>query len=37
MSRLDPEDIRNSAGDREREFKRKRMIKSFLWWATGEK
>ena len=37
MTRLDPDDIRNAAGDREREAKRKRMIKSFLWWATGEK
>jgi hypothetical protein len=37
MARLDPEDIRNSAGDKEREIKRKKVIKNFLWWSTGEK
>jgi len=37
MARLDPEDIRDSSGDKEREIKRKSMIRSFLWWARGEK
>lgn len=37
MSKLDPEDIKLSAGEKEREYKRKRLIKSFLWWSTGEK
>ena len=37
MQRLDPEDIRDSQGNGDRELKRKRLIKSFLWWASGEK
>jgi hypothetical protein len=37
MSRIDPEDIRDAAGDRERELKRKRILKSFMWWSTSEK
>lgn len=37
MQRLDPEDVTNAAGDKEREYKRKRIIKSFLWWSMGEK
>lgn len=37
MQRLDPEDIRDAPGTAERELKRKRLIKSFLWWASGEK
>jgi hypothetical protein len=37
MQRLDPEDIRNSSGEKEREQKRKKVIKDFLWWSTGEK
>lgn len=37
MARLDPEDIRDSNGDREREIKRKKLIRQFLWWAKGEK
>jgi hypothetical protein len=35
MSKLDPEDIRNAAGEKEREYKRKKLIKSFVWWSTG--
>jgi hypothetical protein len=34
---LDPEDIHNSAGDSQRELKRKKLIKGFLWWSLGEK
>lgn len=37
MSRLDPEDVRLSNGEKEREIRRKSLIKSFLWWSTGEK
>eukprot|EP00347_Sterkiella_histriomuscorum_P013521 403364396 len=37
MARLDPEDIRDSSGDKEREIKRKKFLRSFLWWASGEK
>ena len=37
LSKLDPEDIRESNGDSLREFKRKRLIKSFLWWSLNEK
>ena len=37
MSRLDPEDISQASGDRNREVKRKRVIKSFLWWAAKDR
>jgi hypothetical protein len=37
MARFDPEDIASAPGDKERELKRKSLIKSFLWWSTGEK
>lgn len=37
MSRLDPEDVKMSTGEKDRELKRKRIIKSFLWWASSEK
>lgn len=37
LSKLDPEDIRESNGDSLRELKRKRLIKSFLWWSLSEK
>jgi hypothetical protein len=37
MSKLDPEDIRNAAGEKERESRRKRLIKGFVWWSTGQK
>jgi hypothetical protein len=37
LSKLDPEDIREASGDAQRELKRKKLIKSFLWWSTGEK
>ena len=37
IKRLDPEDIRNAHGDAEREIKRKKLIKSFLWWSLSEK
>jgi hypothetical protein len=37
MSRIDPEDVSNAAGDRERETRRKKIIKNFLRWSMGEK
>ena len=37
LAKLDPEDIRESNGDNLRELKRKRLIKSFLWWSYNEK
>lgn len=37
MSRLDPEDIASSNGDRNRELKRKALIKSFLFWAAKDR
>ena len=37
LSKLDPEDIRESNGDAQRELRRKRLIKGFLWWSLGEK
>lgn len=37
MQRLDPEDVKVSSGEKDREHKRKTLIKSFLWWARGEK
>ncbi len=37
ISKLDPEDIKEAPGDAQRELKRKKLIKSFLWWSTGEK
>lgn len=33
MARLDPEDISNTSGDKLREVKRKKLLKSFFWWA----
>lgn len=37
LSKLDPEDIREASGDVQRELRRKRLIKDFLWWSLGEK
>ena len=37
LSRLDPEDIKDAQGDSQRESKRKKLIKGFLWWSMGEK
>lgn len=37
LQKLDPEDIKDAQGDAQREYKRKALIKSFLWWSTGEK
>ena len=37
ISKLDPDDIRDAPGDAQRQLKRKKLIKSFLWWSTGEK
>lgn len=37
ISRLDPEDISNASGNNDRELKRKKLIKKFLWWSMGEK
>jgi hypothetical protein len=37
FSKIDPEDISEAHGDSERELKRKRLIKSFLWWSLSEK
>jgi hypothetical protein len=37
MARLDPEDIANTSGDKNRELKRKRLIKSFLWWGFRDR
>jgi hypothetical protein len=37
ISLLDPEDIKEASGDSQRELKRKRLIKKFLWWSLGEK
>lgn len=35
IQKLDPEDIKEAKGDAEREFKRKKIIKKFLWWSVG--
>lgn len=37
LSRFDPEDVTNAPGDAQRELKRKRIIKGFLWWSLNEK
>jgi hypothetical protein len=37
MSRIDPEDISSTPGDKARELKRKRLIKSFLWWGFRDR
>lgn len=37
MQRLDPEDVVNAPGDKERESRRKTIIKNFLWWSRNEK
>lgn len=37
FSKLDPEDIKEANGDSQRELKRKKLIKSFLWWSYREK
>ena len=37
IARLDPEDIHNAPGDVQRQLKRKKLIKNFLWWSLGEK
>jgi hypothetical protein len=37
LQKLDPEDISDSQGDAQREYKRKRLIRSFLWWSMSEK
>ena len=35
ISKLDPVDITEAKGDLEREQKRKKVIKKFLWWSLG--
>lgn len=37
IARQDPEDIVNAPGDAQREARRKKLIKGFLWWSTSEK
>ncbi len=37
LQKFDPEDIKEAHGDAQREYKRKRIIRSFLWWSLGEK
>ena len=37
LQKLDPEDIKDSHGDSQREYKRKRLLRAFLWWSLGEK
>lgn len=37
IQKIDPEDISEAKGFKEREVRRKKLIKKFLWWSLKEK
>jgi hypothetical protein len=37
ISKIDPEDIKESKGDTERESKRIKLINNFVWWSWRQK